>query len=201
MNEPIRCRALISLVARYPSNQREMNSHCGVTETKMMAAEETRGIDTNHLPSLLRDRVQSHHIKSFPVWSFKCCMLLREWGGGRESIYDALGHTFIQIVQNSLAEARNEALVTISLSEILNIPVEKVFYPHSSWFYFERSRFLLHVFYGKNKKKNGSRVCKLRLDSPSSMMLTTTPSPVTLLHHAAITFRSSPPPLYSPCAN
>lgn len=74
MNEPIRCRALISLVARYPSNQREMNSHCGVTETKMMAAAaaagEARGIHTNHLPSLLRDRVQSHHIKSFPIWSF-----------------------------------------------------------------------------------------------------------------------------------
>lgn len=35
MNEPIRCRSLISLVARYPGNQREMNSHCGVTETKM----------------------------------------------------------------------------------------------------------------------------------------------------------------------
>lgn len=35
MNEPIRCRSLISLVARYPSNQREMNSHCAVTEKKM----------------------------------------------------------------------------------------------------------------------------------------------------------------------
>lgn len=36
MNEPIRCRSLISLVARYPSNQGEMNFHCAVTETKMM---------------------------------------------------------------------------------------------------------------------------------------------------------------------
>lgn len=96
-----------------------MNSHCGVTETKMIAAataaaKETRGIATNHLPSLLRDRVQFHHIESFPVWSFKCCILLRR---GEKLTFDALGHAFIQITQNSTAEATNDALVTISLSE------------------------------------------------------------------------------------
>lgn len=66
MNEPIRCRSLISLVARYPSNQEEMNPHCGVTETKLMVEVEgwVGGININHSPSSLRDTVQPRHTES-----------------------------------------------------------------------------------------------------------------------------------------
>lgn len=103
------------------------------------------------------------------------------WGGGGGLIYDALGHTFTRFIQNFTSEAINDVLFTTSTSEKQNIPSGEVFRLDS--------------------ETNCSRVCELVFHSPSSMMLTTTPSPVMLLHHTGITLRSRPPMLYSPCAN
>lgn len=186
MNEPIRCRALISLVARYPSNQREMNSHCGVTETKMMAAaveKETRGYQHKSFTFFTEGQssISSHQIFPYVEFLMLCVIEAVGRGVGEGLIDDALGHTLTRFIQNFTSEAINDVLFTTSLSEKQNIPSGEVLRLDS--------------------ETNCRRACKLGFHSPSSMMLTTTPSPVRLLHHAGITLRSRPRMLYSPCAN
>lgn len=64
---------------------------------------------------------------------------------GEKMIYDSLGHTFIQIIQNSTAEAINDALVTTSLSKKVKYPVRKSVLPTFIIIFLCRSRFLFDI--------------------------------------------------------
>lgn len=195
MNEPIRCRALISLVARYPSNQREMNSHCGVTETKMVAEleKETRGYQHKSFTFFIEGQSSISSHQTLPYLEFLILHVIE----GEKLVYDARGQTSIQFIPNFIAKAINNVLYHCLRSKICHKEKCLLLTTYILCDFPEQDNiFMVHL-----TEKKTVVVCELRVDSPSSTMLTTTPSPVMLLYHTGIMFRSRPKTLYSPCAN